>query len=109
MQLMAVKPGVALLNAAISSTEHAHRIKQLRWLTVLATAFAMHSIFTLYILMKSFMRGLDASGKFLGIKIVVAIILAQQVRDLSLVSSPCSRGPVQFRAPDNRPAWCRLR
>jgi hypothetical protein len=80
MQLMVVKPSVALSCASLAHTEHAHNIKQLRLVTVAATAVAMHSIFTVYISMKPFTRGLDASGKFLGIKVVVAIILMQQVR-----------------------------
>jgi glucose-6-phosphate-specific signal transduction histidine kinase len=79
MQLMVLKPTVAFVCALIVSSHHAKRIKQLRLLTVAGTAVAMHSIFTLYVTMKSFMRGLDASGKFLGIKVVVAIILVQQV------------------------------
>jgi hypothetical protein len=80
MQLLVCKPVVALVCAALAQTAYARRIKQLRLLAVVATGVAMHSIFTVYVTMKPFMRGLDASGKFLGIKVVVAIILLQQVR-----------------------------
>ena len=86
MQLMLVKPAVALLCAALAPTAHAKRIKQLRLVAVLAMGVAMHSIFTVYINMKPFMRGLDASGKFLGIKVVVAIILLQQAAASVLLS-----------------------
>jgi hypothetical protein len=85
MQLMVVKPSIALTCAALAHTDHAHNIKQLRLVTVTATAVAMHSIFTVYTCMKPFTTGLDASGKFLGIKVVVAIILMQQVRKAQLL------------------------
>ena len=85
MQLMICKPAVALMCAALAPTSHARRIKHLRLLAVVATGAAMHSIFTVYVTMKPFMRGLDASGKFLGIKVVVAIILLQQVRSCLLL------------------------
>jgi Organic solute transporter Ostalpha len=79
MQLMVLKPLVALLCAMLARTPYAKRTKQLRLVALLSMATAMHSIFTIYVLMKPLMRGLDASGKFLGIKVVVAIILLQQV------------------------------
>lgn len=56
MQLMVVKPTVALACAALAQTESARSIKQLRLVTLLATAVAMHSIFTVYIVMKPFTR-----------------------------------------------------
>ena len=56
MQLMVVKPTVALACAALVQTESAASIKRLRLVTVVATAVAMHSIFTVYIVMKPFTR-----------------------------------------------------
>ena len=80
MQLMVVKPVVAMLCATIatSGTPSYPLIRQLRALVLISTAIAMHSIFTVYMATKPYMRGLQASRKFLIIKGVVATILLQQ-------------------------------
>jgi hypothetical protein len=80
MQLMVVKPVVAMLCATIATSgAPSHpRIRQLRILVVVSTSVAMHSIFTIYMATKPYMRGLQASTKFLLIKGVVGTILLQQ-------------------------------
>lgn len=80
MQLMVVKPVVAMLCATIATSgAPSHpRIRQLRTLVLISTSIAMHSIFTVYMATKPYMRGLQASRKFLLIKGVVATILLQQ-------------------------------
>lgn len=80
MQLMIVKPVVAMLCASIATSgAPSHpRIRQLRALVLISTSIAMHSIFTVYMATKPYMRGLQASRKFLLIKGVVATILLQQ-------------------------------
>jgi hypothetical protein len=80
MQLMVVKPLSAFLCAIIatSSAPNKHRIRQLRILVLISTSVAMHSIFTLFTATRPYMRGLNASRKFLVIKAVVAAILLQQ-------------------------------
>ena len=80
MQLLVVKPVVAMLCATIatSGTPSHSRLRQLRALVLVSTSIAMHSIFTVYMATIPYMRGLQASRKFLIIKGVVATILLQQ-------------------------------
>lgn len=90
MQMMLVKPLAGLICAAIaSSTIPSARThsRHVRSIVVVSTAVAMHSIFTLYNATKPYMRGLNASRKFLSIKIVVAIILLQQFALNALLSA----------------------
>ena len=47
----------------------------------------MHSIFQLYVCTLPYMRGLDASRKFLAIKVVVGLIVFQQLVVNSLLSA----------------------
>ena len=90
MQMMLVKPLAGLLVAALASSgrpaSHPHS-RHARTLVLVSTAVAMHSIFTLYTATKPYMRGLNASRKFLSIKIVVAIILLQQLAINTLLSA----------------------
>eukprot|EP00892_Ulva_mutabilis_P008583 jgi/Ulvmu1/6097/UM027_0075.1 len=90
MQMMLVKPAAGLLVAALASSGrppgHPHA-RHARTAVLISTATAMHSIFTLYMATKPYMRGLNASRKFLSIKVVVAIILLQQLAINTLLSA----------------------
>jgi Organic solute transporter Ostalpha len=83
MQLMVLKP-CATLGCAVLLDARLQR--RLRGAVVLSTAIAMHSIFSTYMMMRPYMRGLDASRKFLSIKIVIGVILAQEVAINALLS-----------------------
>lgn len=90
MQMMLVKPLAGLICAVLAASPapatHAHS-RHVRSLVLISTAVAMHSIFTVYMATKPYMRGLNASRKFLSIKIVVAIILLQQLAVHALISA----------------------
>ena len=87
MNCMVFKPCMTLACAVLSSTSVAPHMRKLRLLVLLSTAVAMHSIFQLYMCTLPYMRGLDASRKFLAIKVVVGLIVFQQLVVNSLLSA----------------------
>eukprot|EP01025_Chloroclados_australasicus_P022383 TRINITY_DN23105_c0_g1_i3.p2 TRINITY_DN23105_c0_g1~~TRINITY_DN23105_c0_g1_i3.p2 ORF type:complete len:456 (+),score=36.57 TRINITY_DN23105_c0_g1_i3:324-1691(+) len=87
MQWLFIKPGITLAIAVLDVCGFDERLQRLRVVTLIATSVAMHSVFETYVNMYQHLKGLEGSKKFLAIKLLVGVTLAQQLLFNVLVGS----------------------